>query len=915
MDSSLAEYISECKEILMRVNNVLAELERGTSADNLIDGLYRDFHTLKGSSQLFGFLQIGQIAHALEASFGPIRRYKTSVQAAFIDQIYNSLDLIDRMIKSIAEGITDLSGFDLEMQILLPGLVEAVTRQFNSDFIISNEGFQAVEVPQKSSLGQELEQTNTIEESPEILQVPQIVAQETDKAEVKSVSAENNSTNQVSKRDPGTNGAAVADTTVRVQVDVLDRLMNLAGELVLLRNQVLQYGNHTEDSELMGLSKRLDLVTSDLQNEVMKTRMQPIGNILSKFQRVVRDLSRDLGKQIDLTIQGAETELDKTLLEAIKDPLTHIIRNACDHGIETVEERRAAGKPINGHVLIRSFYEGGQVIVEVSDDGKGLDRDKLIAKAIEKSLITAQRAEKFSEREAYGLIFYPGFSTAKQVTSVSGRGVGMDVVKTNIEKIGGSAEVSSRLGKGATIQLKIPLTLAIVPALIARSGGDRYAIPQVKLVELVRVSEEDGRKIEFIQGKPTFRLRGDLLPLVHMSEILKQKAPLSSASEENPVNIVVLNADGEKFGLIVDDILDTTDIVVKPLAQYLRRVPMFSGATIMGDGAIALILDINGIAERAHIAVNARKKHESFDEIKDHSGKSKNSDSQEFLLVKTSAEGIHAIPLCLVHRLEEFPRSAIEVSGDQKVIRYRQSILPLLDVDGFLKYSAKNMEQNESAVVSVVVVQKSGRNYGLMVREILDVILIEGQVDDTIQDREGILGNLIYEEKILVVMDALGIIDAEFAPKQGSLPGRVQEIQRISKEMSANKIKILFAEDVVFFRKQVMKVLGRAGYEVVAAENGAVALKLLTDSPSEFALILSDIEMPEMNGIEFVRAVKANPDTKSIPMVALTTRFKQRDIEEGLQAGFDIYLEKLNEEKLLRGIDDMLREKQNAKCS
>ncbi|MGZ3795146.1 MAG: hybrid sensor histidine kinase/response regulator [Pseudobdellovibrionaceae bacterium] len=909
MDSALSEYISECREILQRVNNILAELEKGALGDQRIDALYRDFHTLKGTAQLFGFQEIGQIAHILEASFGPIRKFKTPVRPVLIDQIYKSLDLIDRMVKSIADGGKDLSSFKVELHILLPNVIEAAARQFNRDHVISNELIQPLVIPQRNSLV--LGEENSAPESPED---PKFSVSKP-KPVFNLEQEERKMTSATSKAE--TTGA---DTTVRVQVEVLDRLMNLAGELVLLRNQVLQYSNKSEDSELMGLSKSLDLVTSDLQNEVMKTRMQPIGNILSKFQRVVRDLSRDLGKQIDLTIQGAETELDKTLLEAIKDPLTHIIRNACDHGIETVEERKAAGKPVNGHVLIRSYYEGGQVIVEVSDDGKGLNRAKLIAKAIEKSLVTAERAEKFSEREAFALIFYPGFSTANQVTAVSGRGVGMDVVKTNIEKIGGSVELSSRLGKGSMIQLKIPLTLAIVPALIVQSEGDRYAIPQVKLVELVRVSEEDGRKIEFVQGKPTFRLRGDLLPLVHMREVLNLEGKAESFNAVSAVNIVVLNAEGEKFGLIVDEILDTTDIVVKPLAQFLRRVSIFSGATIMGDGAIGLILDVVGIAEKSHVSVRSAKKQGTFDELQNSKGKHKMADAQEFLLVKTSAAGIHAIPLCLVHRLEEFARESIEVSGDQKVVRYRNSILPLLNVDQALKYAVKESENPDSTVAPVVVVQKSGRNYGLMVREILDVILIEGQVDDTIQDREGILGNLIYEEKILVVMDVLALIETEFSLKFAAVSGgqenssriasdRVQELQRISKNMRAEKTKVLFAEDVVFFRKQVMKVLSRAGYEVVTAENGALALKILTESPEEFAVILSDIEMPEMNGLEFARAVKANPKTNSIPLVALTTRFKENDIKEGQEAGFDIYLEKLNEEKLLSGLNDVLRER------
>lgn len=697
--------------------------------------------------------------------------------------------------------------------------------------------------------------------------------------------------------------------------------MNLVGELVLVRNQVTQYTTKHDDLEFMNMSQSLNVVTTELQNEVMLTRMQPIGVVVNKFQRVARDLARDLNKKIDLTLQGTETELDKTLLEAIKDPLTHIVRNACDHGIETPLERKAASKPDSGHILIRAFHDGGQVFIEVSDDGRGLDREKILQKALEKKLITPERAAKMSDREICQIIFLPGFSTAKQVTNVSGRGVGMDVVKTNIEKIGGTAEVVSTFKRGSTIRLKIPLTLAIVPAMLVRCGKSRFAIPQVKLVELVRVdpSEKEDR-LELLQGRPMYRLRGELLPIIKLGEALSGTSSQISASvlasaeqmTKEIANIVVLSAEGEMFGLLVDEILDTADIVVKPLGSVLKQINLFSGATILGDGAVVLILDVIGLAESAKIDTKSQRRSEAF---LDNAGtKGGAVDTQEFLLVRLAADAIHSIPLCVVNRLEEFPAEDVEVSGAQKVVRYRNSILPIISLNKFLNYNSEK-EDLTGERISVVVVQRSGRSYGIAVDEVLDVVTSDRAIDDGIRDRAGIIGNLLLRDEVVVVVDVLGIIEAQVARlgpagmAGGGSAGvkTAEEIMRQTMATRAGKVKILFAEDVPFFRKQVGKVLNGAGYEVHAFEDGALALKALEEAPEgAYQLILSDIEMPNKNGLDLARDIRANEKFQNIPMVALTTRFRERDIEEGKKAGFNAYLEKLNSDILLTTIGRLL---------
>src|SRR5579864_4796331 len=406
-------------------------------------------------------------------------------------------------------------------------------------------------------------------------------------------------------------GQSASDSTIRVDVGQLDRLMNRVGELVLLRNQIVQYTNSTEDSELLATSQRLNLLTTELQEGVMKTRMQPIGNIWSKFPRTVRDVALGCGKQVRIEMEGKETELDKTIIEAIKDPLTHIVRNSVDHGIESPEARTAAGKNPEGRLFLRAFHEGGQVNIEITDDGAGLDFEKIRNKAIQKGMISADQAARMTEREITNLIWLPGFSTADKVTNVSGRGVGMDVVKTNIEKIGGTVDVQSKLGKGSTVRMKIPLTLAIIPALIVTTAGDRYAIPQVSLLELVRLEGEQARKgLELVNGAPVYRLRGKLLPLVYLKRELRadtqEQGVASPKTESQSVNIVVLRADDRAFGLIVDEINDTEEIVVKPLSKQLKSINTYAGATIMGDGRVALILDVLGLAQRANVVNEVR---------------------------------------------------------------------------------------------------------------------------------------------------------------------------------------------------------------------------------------------------------------------------------------------------------------------
>lgn len=898
MTSALGEFTSEGQEIIERVSSNLQLIEKGQFTPDMVSAIYRDMHTLKGTAQLFGFHEIAKIAHTMEASLDPIRRTNQKISSRLLESCFKGLDVLARMLKEVSVNQSD-KAYVLEVIEVVSNLVDSASHQFNAEIGLLNETLLVEGCNEKINKVIDMQG----EKAPEVM-VPQVR---------ESVAAVEPAKTAVTEPAPAANAespaamANIADATIRVQVSLLDSLMNLVGELVLVRNQFLQYRDKNEVAEFLGMSKNLDVVTSELQSEVMKTRMQPIGNVVSKFQRVVRDISKDLGKKIDLTLEGTETELDKTLLEAIKDPLTHLVRNSCDHGIENPADRKSANKPETGHLLIRSFHEGGQVVIEISDDGKGLDRKRIVAKAIERGILTQEQADQMQDREICNLIFSPGFSTAKEVTSVSGRGVGMDVVKTNIEKIGGTVELSSIYGKGTTIKLKIPLTLAIVPAMLVRSGIEKFAIPQVKLVELVRIEAES---IEYLQGRPMYRLRGSLLSLIDIREVTNDEINRSS---DSAINIVVLNAEGEVFGLMVDEILDTADIVVKPLGSFLKHLSIFSGATILGDGSIALILDVVGMAQNAKI--DTKKDHsDDHNSLLNDNFKKNNGDVQDFLIFGLNTGVTHAVPLCLVQRLEEFRIKEIEYSGEQRVVRYRGSLLPLIDLKGILNYEKKD-DVTKREFASVIVIQKSGKNYGIEVSEILDVVSCDDNIDDTICDRSGILGNIVFNNSVIVVVDALGLIEQSIprirhSKQQGPSETRassLEEIRSINLGMKNKKVRVLYAEDVAFFRRHVQKVLLDAGCEITSFEDGAKALDSLNTSPEgTYNIILSDIEMPVMNGLDFAREVRRSEKFKSIPMIALTTKFRDADIEAGQVAGFNDYLEKLNPEKLLKSLSKLM---------
>ena len=536
---------------------------------------------------------------------------------------------------------------------------------------------------------------------------------------------------------------AAVDPRIRVDVKLLDRLMNLVGELVLARNQLLQHASASPDSALVSTCQRLNLITTELQEGVMKTRMQPIENVWNRFPRVVRDLAQLCGKTIKLEMEGGTTELDKTIIEAIGDPLTHLVRNSVDHGVEKPEQRLAAGKQAVGTLRLRAYHEGGRVNIEISDDGRGIDADRVKARALERGLITAERARLLATHEVHGLLFLPGFSTAEKVTNISGRGVGLDVVKSNIERLGGSVDIDSQQGVGTTFRIRIPLTLAIIPALVVGAHGERFAIPQVNLVELLRLDAEQVPKaIERIHGVPVFRLRGNLLALVELGSVLELEPNADAAQRD--VNMIVLQADDRQFGLLVDDIFDTEEIVVKPLGRELKGLSTYAGATIMGDGKVALILDVVGLAERAGVAsVERRIARDAGERARPNGGH-----NQLLLLFRSGASSRMAIPLDSVARLEEFARTRVERVGGEEVVQYRGDILPLVYLSEVFGEA-----RGGSDTLQVLVHASGDRHVGFVVDAIEDVIEQEITASRS-GGRPGTLGSAVIQGRVTEILDA-----------------------------------------------------------------------------------------------------------------------------------------------------------------
>ncbi len=880
MDDLISEFLTETNESLGALDLDMVRLEQNPNDTELISGIFRLMHTIKGTCGFLGLPRLETVAHRAENVMGRFRDGDLKVTPAYVTLIFESFDRIKEIVAGLEETGSEPQGDDSALIEKLDAVYEG--RDGNPENGAGNAGTgdsDALQALFDSTPALTPDQFDSIVGVPENDPEPATAAPAPAASSAPAKTGEDN----------GAKESALAAQSLRVNVDVLENLMTLVSELVLTRNQLLQIMRVEKDTPFSGPLQRLNHVVSDLQEGVMKTRMQPIGNAWSKLPRIIRDLSMELGKKIDLDMRGAETELDRQVLEMIKDPLTHMVRNSADHGVEKPADRLAAGKPETGRILLNAYHEGGHIIIEITDDGKGLPLDKIKSKILKNGLATQDEINGMTDQQIQQYIFKAGFSTAEQVTSVSGRGVGMDVVRTNIEKIGGSIVLKSVEGKGSTFLIKIPLTLAIVSALVVESGGERFAIPQLAVRELVLASEKSGITIETVKGSPFFRLRDHLLPLVSLKDILGLDAAIDEQQEESSNRFIIVTQIGTyQFGIIVDRVFDTEEIVVKPVSRILKNIEIFSGNTILGDGSVIMILDPNGLAK----AMGQIDVPDADSRDKQDTKTSRLNEKTSLLIFRTGDGAPKAVPLSLVARLEEIDTNEIETSSGKHMIQYRGQLMALVAFDSSVDLSPGQKKPT-------LVFSDDTSTMGLVVNEIVDITeeIVNVQISS---GNSGLIGSAIIQGHATDVIDIgyyLHSTNKDWFKRHGD---------EAFGEASSSGRKVLLVDDSPFFRNMLTPLLKVAGYDVTTLESPLDALKMREDGEA-YDLIVSDIEMPQMNGFEFAQKVREESSAwKHIPMVALTSHATPQDVSHGMDVGFSRYIAKFDRDTLLKTLSETL---------
>ncbi len=962
-DEILQGFIEESLEHLADIeNDLLAIEEAGADIDeDLVNKVFRAAHSIKGGAGFMGLTAIQELSHATENVLGLIRS-KNIIPApeiinvlliasdqlqSMIEDVHNSNDVdissCVTPLNAIADGSFAQPAVESKPEEATPAAPEPVSAAAVPTSVPPAENTIRGAAPAALEQNQGQVRPETVPASPH-----------TGDPEMQEFTPPVTATapQTVPGAGPGSQAkqsSPKAETSLRVHVSLLDSLMNLAGELVLSRNQLLQTIGSDDLRNAEAVGQRIDLITSELQEAIMLTRMQPIGNVFNKFPRVVRDLAKKLNKTIDLTIVGKDVELDKTIIEAINDPLTHLVRNSVDHGIELPADRKRKGKSERGLVILKAYHEAGQVVVEICDDGKGLDGEALAASAVNKGLITIEQAQAMSDKEKVNLIFLPGFSTAAAVTDVSGRGVGMDVVKTNLDQLGGNVDIISEKGAGTTISIKLPLTLAIIPCQIIETGGERYAIPQVNLEELLRIpANQVKERVERVGDAEVVRLRGTLLPLIRLSDVigvdrtyydpltdeLKEDRRVHIAdrrSKDSPMfggrndsgdsfrdtqgrprsvvdrrysassalNIVVVSTGSMKYGLIVDRLQDSEEIVIKPLGRHLQQCKGYAGATIMGDGRIALILDVNNLARMAQLtsidgsdrAAEVRKAAEDAIKAK--------KDKQSLLIFKNSETEHFGVPLNQVERIEKIKRSDIEDLGGKRVMKYRGGSLSLICVEDVAM--VQPLADHENLLVIVFNIAK--KSIGLLATGPIDALEVTADIDDQTLTQPGIMGSIIIEGQTTMLVNVFEMVQHLF-------PQWFEEQEKYTVKDAPEESQppnILIAEDSKFFRNQVKGYMTEVGYNVIESEDGLEAWNVLEERGDEISLLVTDIEMPNMNGFELTAQIRRDPRFSSLPIIALTTLASAEDIATGKTVGVNEYHIKLDKERLMVSVHDYIK--------
>ena len=865
----VADFVTESREHLRTVETDLLRLEEGGSDADTVNNVFRCVHSVKGVAGFLGLDRIQALAHSLESTLDQVRKGHLEPTPHLVGALLSAIDGLREMIENVTNSNTiDIAPLTTALQQVVDG-----NGVLPEDLAAASSA--APDEPEPAATAAATDDPTSA------LSATAAVGATEAKPDAAPL-----------RREPTTN----ADTdSIRVNVGLLNRLMTLSGEMVLGRNQVLQTLASDNHKALVAATGNLSQVVSEMQEAIMQTRLQPVGQVFQKLPRIVRDLTTKLGKRCKLVVDGKDVELDRSILEALGDPPTHLVRNAIDHGIEKPERRRSSGKAPEGTLSLTAFHQGGNVKIEIVDDGGGIDPQVLRRKAVEKGLITAEQARTLGDRDAILLIFAPGFSTAEKVSDVSGRGVGMDVVRSNIEKLGGHVEVDSVLGKGTTFTVTIPLTLAIMPALVVTCSERRYVLPQNNVTELVRVRPGDHeQRLSRIQGREVLKLRGALLPVVHLRDAL-QVADDDVQRAARPHNIMVVQTGALRYGLVVDTPPDTEEIVVKPLGRHFKGRAEYSGSTILGDGRVAMILDVAGLAASA----NLRSQGDGDEaEAQDDNGRASREDTTSLVLFRNHQDELFAVPLGLVSRIQRIESQAIAQVGDSLVHQTPERSMPLLHLHEHVKARAPEPLGDRW---SVLVLRLQGREFGLVTSVVEDIRALAISVDDRTLAGPGIVGSFQLGDKPVRILDVTAIARSALPhlfveePPVTTPAGRDDRPQRI-----------LFAEDSAFFRNHAASVLRSGGYEVLTAEDGEIAFRLLGENEGTIDLLLTDVQMPNCDGIELTRRVRGSGRFGNLPIVALTSLSTDEDVANARAAGVNEYLVKLDDSALLAAVRSLI---------
>jgi two-component system chemotaxis sensor kinase CheA len=833
MDDLLRDFLTESNENLTRLDGEIVLLEKKPGDRELLASIFRTIHTIKGTCGFLGLGRLEAVAHVAESVLGRLRDGELGVTPEVISDVLSAVDAIKSILAGLEQAGAEPPGDDAaviaRLEAWQTGAPASAARPFPSTGPAAAPSRPKAPAP--------------------------AVAQPT-------APAEGGTAADAEVKD---GKSAIADSSLRVHVTILDSLMNLVGELVLARNQLLQLSRTQEDSVYLAPVQHLNRVTTDLQEAVMKTRMQPVGNAWTKLPRLVRDLCQANGKQIELEQHGADTELDRQILQAIQDPLVHMVRNSADHGIEAPAARRKAGKPERGTIRLNAYHEGGHVILEVSDDGAGIDPAVVRSKAVERGLATQAAVKQMSDSQVLQFVFLPGFSTATKVTNVSGRGVGMDVVRSNVERIGGTVDLSSTPGAGTMIRIKIPLTLAIISALVVGAGGEAFAIPQIGVVELVRVTAESRGLVEDVHGARFYRLRDKLLPLVDLGATLG--LPVEADREEE--TIVVCQVGEARYGLVVTEVFDTQEIVVKPVGRLVKHLTAYAGCTILGDGRVIMILDTAGLASRGRIGEQAEAAEAA---ARADQGVARASDAQSLLLFDVGERALRAVPLSLVARLEEFPGASIESADGRSLVQYRGALLPVVPAREGMDVRARDPRP-------VIVFSDGARSMGLAVEEIRDIVE-DRVVVETRAARPGVLGAAVINGKATEVLDTQHYLQQAHADWFDATAGA---------ESGARPV--LLVSRSPFFESLMVPALEAEGFRVTSCHDAGEALAHV-GAGEAFHAVLCDVGNKAVGAFDLARQIRANPAWNGITLLALTGKVSAAQQRRAQAAGFTHYLPK-----------------------